>query len=218
MIIEYLGHASFLITTNQNVKILTDPYQGVGYEMRSGLEADIITVSHTHFDHNYTAKIGGSPLILEKVGEQSALGIPFQGIKTFHDDQKGALRGNNVVFAWQVDEIKCCHLGDLGEACRLDILEKLGEVDLLFIPIGGKYTIDAMQAKEYVEKLQPKVVIPMHYKPKDGALDIATPDRFLSLFENIIFAKSNEEFSFLKNGEKMNVVFMERGEKRWITM
>jgi L-ascorbate metabolism protein UlaG (beta-lactamase superfamily) len=214
MIIEYLGHASFLITTNENVRIITDPYQGVGYEMREGLQADILTMSHSHFDHNYMKGVQGEPLILNQAEDKNSFGIPFQAVKTFHDERKGALRGENIVFSWQVDDWKFCHLGDLGEACREDILEKLGEVDVLFIPIGGKYTIDAVQAKEYVEKLKPQFVIPMHYKTRNLNIDIDKAQGFLDLFEDEdVDVCHKDELEFSREDlteEKTKIILMER--------
>ena len=182
MQIEYLGHASFLITTENGIKIVTDPYQGVGYELPSDLQADIVTVSHGHFDHNYTAAVKGKPMLIDCVGKQRAGGIDFYGEHTFHDPKQGKLRGDNVVFSFTVDGIRSCHLGDLGEAYNEEIVKKIGSVDVLFIPIGGTYTIDAKQAKAYIEAIAPKIAIPMHYRPIDGCLDIASADGFLRLF------------------------------------
>ena len=182
MKITYLGHACFQITASNGTTIITDPYTRVGYELPLGLSADLVTVSHGHFDHNYLDGVKTSQVITEQ-GEYLFNGIKIVAKNSFHDEKQGALRGKNLLFCFEVDGIRICHLGDLGEACRADILEKIGEVDLLLIPVGGTYTIDAVQAKEYVEKCQPCVAIPMHFRPQDGTLDIAPISQFLDLFD-----------------------------------
>ena len=180
MKIRYLGHSCFELTSKSGVKIITDPYTGVGYELPCPLVADIITVSHCHFDHNYTQAVSGG-YIVSDLGITEVNGVKIEGIASFHDDKNGALRGKNIVYKIIVDGMVVCHLGDLGEPCNPALVGKIGEVDVLLLPIGGTYTIDAIGAKAYVDALQPKMVIPMHYKPSDGALDIDGVQNFLSL-------------------------------------
>ena len=125
----------------------------------------------------------------------------------------GRLRGNNVIFKFDIDGIIFCHLGDLGEPCSTELLEKIGKVDVLLIPIGGTYTIDAAQAYEYAQKIAPKVVIPMHYKPLDGALDISSADEFLSFYnEKQIrhIRKGEHALSLDKLTEETLILYMER--------
>ena len=184
MKIEYFGHACFRTTANDGLSLLTDPYTKVGYELPSGLQADIVTVSHGHFDHNATHLVSTNTL-LDKAGVYELNVINLQGISSYHDEQNGTLRGGNILFKWEMDGLVLCHLGDLGERLSLPLLEKIGKVDVLFIPVGGKYTIDALQAKEYVQALAPSIVIPMHYKPQDGTIDITDEKSFLQLFENV---------------------------------
>ena len=182
MKITYLGHACFQITSANGTTIITDPYTRVGYELPAGLSADLVTVSHGHFDHNYLDGINAGQ-VLSSAGEYVYNDIKIVAYESFHDEKQGALRGKNLLFVLEVDGIKICHFGDLGEACRADILEKIADADILFIPVGGTYTIDAAQAKEYVEKCQPCTAIPMHFRPQYGTLDIAPISNFLGLFE-----------------------------------
>ena len=180
MQITYLGHSCFLFESNTGVKLITDPYTRVGYELPKDLTADIVLTSHGHFDHNYTQAIDGSPIVLERAGKYSVGGIAIEGFDSWHDPRQGALRGRNVLFHFTMDGIRFCHFGDLGEGYSQDIADKLTGADVWLIPVGGTYTIDAGQALEYMEKLSPKVVIPMHYRPQDGALDIAMITDFFS--------------------------------------
>ena len=180
MKITYLGHSCFLFEGNAGVKVLVDPYTRVGYELPKGLTAELVLTSHGHFDHNYVQAIAGTPIVLNKAGKYSVAGVEVEGFDSWHDPKQGALRGNNVIFHFTIDGIRFCHFGDLGEAYSEDVARKLAGADVWLISVGGTYTIDAVQALEYMEKLSPRVVIPMHYLPADGALDIAPIENFLS--------------------------------------
>lgn len=189
MKITYLGHSCFCIESNNGIRLLTDPYTRVGYELPKGLTADIILVSHGHFDHAHVDAIEGNPTVISTAGIFALNGIIIKGINTWHDPKQGALRGKNVIFQFTVDGVTFCHFGDLGEDYRPEIAQEIDGADVWLIPVGGTYTIDAAQAKEYIDKATPKVVIPMHYRPDDGALDIAKIDDFLSkVEENRVFA------------------------------
>jgi len=179
MKITYLGHSCFCFESNSGVTLITDPYTRVGYELPNGLSADIVLTSHGHFDHNYVQAIGGNPMLIDSAGEYSLKGIHIKGYDSWHDPKQGALRGKNVIFHFTIDGITFCHFGDLGEYYCNDIAQKVAGADVWLIPIGGTYTIDANEAWQYIEKLTPKLVIPMHYRPKDGALDIDGIEVFL---------------------------------------
>ena len=181
MKIRYLGHSCFEFTMGNEVKVVTDPYTKVGYELVAGLTADVVTVSHSHFDHNYTQAVD-CKLVLTDAGAQSIQGIEFLGVNSYHDSKRGALRGKNVIFKMKLDGITVCHMGDIGEECTNEMVEKIGKIDVLLIPVGGTYTVDALGAKKYADALQPKVIIPMHYKPEDGALDIDGIETFLKQY------------------------------------
>ena len=208
MKVRYLGHSCFEFTSNDGVKVITDPYVNVGYSLPNGLEADILTLSHGHFDHNYAQAVACDNLITQ-AGTFIFNGVKIEGIKTFHDPKQGALRGENIVYKITMDGITVCHLGDIGEECSLALVKKIGKTDVLCIPIGGTYTVDAMGAKRYADMLAPNVIIPMHYKPKDGALDIANETPFLNLYEkkNITRIRGGE---VQIDGQACGIIFMER--------
>ena len=216
MKIMYLGHSCFCLENEKGVKLITDPFTRVGYELPSGLQADIVTVSHGHFDHNYTQAVGGAPAILGQEGEYEVCGVKIVAKSTWHDPKQGALRGGNLIFKFEMDGMTVCHFGDLGESYSEKIAEILKGADIWLIPVGGTYTIDANQAKEYMEKLAPKAVIPMHYRPKDGALDIAPIQTFLDLVDkNAVLSYPKGESSITKeelDGENTKIIYMERSK------
>ncbi|GAH71186.1 unnamed protein product, partial [marine sediment metagenome] len=181
MKIKWLGHASFLITSDAGTKIITDPYVtggGLSYgEIKES--ADIVTVSHGHGDHNNVAAVQGNPAVVKEVAPVEIKGIKFNGIPTYHDSAGGKERGNNIIFCFEVDGMRVCHLGDLGHQLGDKEVAELGKVDILLIPVGGFFTIDASVATEVCSKLTPKVIIPMHYKNDRCAFPIAGVDEFL---------------------------------------
>ena len=179
MKIEWLGHASILITTADGTRIVTDPYDGIGIEFPT-VEADIVTVSHDHFDHCATEKVGGNPTIVDRTGVHEVRGVRIFGYSTFHDTTGGSERGPNIVFHITADDVRLCHLGDLGHALDADAVAGIGTIDVLFIPVGGTYTIDAAAATDVAAVLRPKIVVPMHYHVPGLSLDIASADAFLA--------------------------------------
>jgi L-ascorbate metabolism protein UlaG (beta-lactamase superfamily) len=181
MKVKWLGHASFLITSEAGTKIITDPYNvgsGLSYgEIREA--ADIVTVSHEHGDHNNVAAVKGSPQVVKGAGTKEAKGIKFKGVSTYHDEAQGGQRGPNTVFCFEVDGLKVCHLGDLGHALSDKDVAEVGKVDVLLVPVGGFFTIDAKVATAVSGKLAPKVIIPMHFKNDKLAYPIAAVDDFI---------------------------------------
>lgn len=181
MRIKWLGHSCFKISSKNGVRIVTDPFDdNLGYRIPS-VETDIVTVSHGHYDHNFVDCLDGNFEVIDKVGDFNVKDIPIRGIHTFHDDEEGSKRGENIVYTFVVDDIKVCHLGDLGHRLTPSQLEMIGDVDVLLIPVGGVYTIDAAQAAEVVKQLKPSVVIPMHYRTKALRLNIEPVDGFEEL-------------------------------------
>ena len=183
MKIRYLGHSCFEITGRNGVKLITDPYTKVGYELPQGLSADVLTLSHAHFDHSFMQAVK-SKVVLAEAKVYHLDGVEIVGVESYHDPKKGALRGKNIIYKITIDGVTFCHMGDIGEACSKELVEKIGKVDVLLIPVGGTYTVDAFGAKEYIDKICPKAVIPMHYKPQDGALDIMGIQPFLDLYKD----------------------------------
>lgn len=127
MLIEYLGHSCFRLTSKNGKSILTDPYTKVGYELPKGISADVITVSHEHFDHNYTQAVS-SGIIVDSSEKQEVQSFSISGIDTFHDTEKGRLRGKNIVFKIKIDDMLVCHFGDLGENATLIYAILLGKL------------------------------------------------------------------------------------------
>ena len=214
MKIQYLGHSCFKLTESTGTTVITDPYQKVGYEMPEGQTADAVTVSHAHYDHDNVAAVGGNPNVFRKEGLYRLPGVELQGIKSYHDEKEGQLRGENVIFKIRMDGLDICHMGDLGEECSAELLEMLLPVNVLLIPVGGTYTIDAQQAKEYVDRLMPDIVIPMHYRSKNSTIDIDKAQPFLELFDGEdveVCRKDVLEFSRDDlTEERTKVILMER--------
>lgn len=184
MNIQYYGHSCFKITTKpggratEDVVVFIDPFEkSVGLKPPFG-QADVVFVSHGHTDHNNISSLKGDPVVINIPGEYAVKGINAVGIDTFHDKKEGAERGRNTLFVLESEDIKICHLGDLGELLTPKQIEILGQVDVLFIPVGGKYTLDGKEASELTRRIEPKIVIPMHYKMKETTLDISDEKDF----------------------------------------
>jgi len=198
MKIKYLAHASFMITSDTGVKIVTDPYvpayvagDGPSYgEIEEA--ADIVLVSHDHDDHNNVSAVRGNPQVIKGTGIARVKGIEFRGIPAHHDEAGGRLRGSNIMFCFELDGIRVCHLGDLGHQLTDKQVAELGRIDILLIPVGGYYTIDAQVATEVCSKLKPKVIIPMHYKTDKCCFPIAGVDDFLQGKTNVSRPDSSE--------------------------
>ena len=164
MQITWYGHSCFLLTADNRYSILTDPCdRETGYELHD-IVCDAVTVSHDHHDHNCLSSVAGSPLVIRTPGEHQAGEVKVTGFSSYHDDQSGARRGENIVFLYQIDGLKVLHLGDLGHMLSDDIIETIGAVDVLLAPIGGVFTINAKTATALADQLKAKVLIPMHYK------------------------------------------------------
>lgn len=162
MKIRWLGHSCFEIRTSFN--ILTDPYdESVSYPF-DPMDIQIITESHQHHDHNAHHRVQGDPAIVKTVGEHAFDQVMIRGYPSFHDKEQGKKRGNNIIFQIIAEGITLTHLGDLGHQPDVNLAEKLSGTDVLMIPVGGTYTIDAIEAVQLIEQLNPKMVIPMHYK------------------------------------------------------
>lgn len=176
MEITYLGHSSFKIKGNTGT-LVTDPFSNyIGFNFPSA-SADIITVSHDHEDHNNTKAVAGTarrevPLVVNHPGEYEAGGISVFGVKTFHDANGGVERGENIVFSFLVDDVKVCHLGDLGHELTSEQLAEIGSIDVLICPVGGAMTLDLSQAIKMMQVLEPSYVIPMHYKTPKHNTDV----------------------------------------------
>jgi len=164
MDIYHLGHSAFRIK-GKSVTVVIDPYNAsIGFKFPKHVTADIVTLSHDHADHNAIGEIEGSPFVISGPGEYEVKGVGVIGIGTYHDDVKGQKRGRNTIYRIDIDDVAIVHLGDLGHELSKETLEELGNVDILLVPCGGYYTIDAEMATKVVGDIEPCVVIPMHYK------------------------------------------------------
>ncbi len=188
MKIKWNGHASFTITAADGTVLVTDPYDPNGYD--GALQyaevkdrADGAVISHDHADHNYAEGLAGDPLVIR--GSDSVKGIEIEGIETFHDESKGSERGKNVVFILNIDGMKTCFCGDLGHQLSDEQVAAAGKIDILLVPIGGFFTLDAEGAAQLVQTLKPKIVIPMHYKTSKCGFPISDAEPFLSLMKDV---------------------------------
>lgn len=165
MLITYHGHSEFLLEGRHGFSLLTDPFDAhVGYPMEE-VQADIVTCSHGHGDHAFTEKVTGNPMIIREAGVwQAGPDAKITAIPSFHDDVQGAKRGHNLLMKIEAEGLSIVHLGDLGVSLSPEQIAALGQIDILLIPVGGFYTIDAKAAYETVQALKPRIVIPMHYK------------------------------------------------------
>jgi L-ascorbate metabolism protein UlaG (beta-lactamase superfamily) len=185
MKIKWLGHSCFKITSKNRIRILTDPFDdNVGYKIPS-VETDIVTMSHGHYDHNFIDCVKGNFEVVTKVGNFYIKDIPITGVHTYHDDVQGDKRGNNIVYVFQIDDLKLAHLGDLGHRLSPAQIEMIGKIDILLIPVGGVYTLDSEGAFEVIEQLKPSIIIPMHYKTQALKFDINPIDDFLKKMDNV---------------------------------
>jgi L-ascorbate metabolism protein UlaG (beta-lactamase superfamily) len=166
MEIKWLGHSCFLLKAVDGVKLLMDPFKSDSHLSYNPVteKADVVTVSHEHFDHNYIAELTGKPEVLRGGIEKNINGIKVRGISLFHDESGGKQRGANTVFYVEIEDIHICHLGDLGHRLSQDQLAAVGKVDVLLIPVGGVFTIDVEAANQVCEDIKPHIAIPMHYR------------------------------------------------------
>jgi L-ascorbate metabolism protein UlaG (beta-lactamase superfamily) len=186
VIIKWLGHASFLLES-ASIKLLTDPFNAeIGYQLYKD-NVDIVTVSHEHWDHNAVDTISGNPRVIRETGLSTIDGINILGISSFHDKKQGQERGNNIIFKISSENLDILHLGDLGHVLTDRQLMEVGNADILLVPVGGRYTVDAEAAYQIVEQLQPSIIIPMHFLTPDVSLkELAPVEAFTAKFPRVI--------------------------------
>jgi L-ascorbate metabolism protein UlaG (beta-lactamase superfamily) len=215
MIISWYGHSCFKIQTrpqrgSDEVAIFTDPFdKSIGLKPPQG-NADIVLVSHSHSDHNNTETIKGDPFVVDALGEYSIKNIFIEGISSYHDNQEGSLRGLNNIYTIRSEDLVVCHLGDLGHTLNEDQIEDIGDVDILMIPIGGKYTLESKEVEKVISQIDPKIILPMHYKIPNLKLDINGKEEFtkeLGLEMENGTSKLNIKASDLKDVQN-KVIFM----------
>jgi len=206
MKVKWLGHSSFLLTSARGVSLVTDPFdESLSYPFPT-ISADICTVSHDHFDHNCIRRLKNSPVVVKSTGKREVKGVTITGFSSFHDEKKGRERGANIIFRIEMDGLRIVHLGDLGHIPPEQTRQEIGEVHLLLLPVGGKYTIDARSATEVMKSLKPRITIPMHYKTEYLDFPIAPVDDFLRGKENVRHADELEVTAESLPGEDEIVV------------
>jgi len=178
MDITWFGHACFRLS-DRGVVIVTDPFSDdLGYN-RPRIRADVVTISHDHPGHNNRVGFRSSPRFFDRPGEYEVKGVFITGIATYHDGRRGAARGINTVFLFDFDGLTVCHLGDLGHVPDQKQVEALSDADVLLIPVGGVHTLDISKAAEVISLIEPRVVIPMHYKTPVEKARLEGLDKFL---------------------------------------
>ena len=217
MNIVYYGHSCFKITTKpsgratEDVVAFFDPFdRSVGLRPPQG-HADAVFVSHHHSDHDNISLLKDDPVVIDTPGEYAIKGMNVVGIDASHDDKDGVERGRVTIFVAETEDLRLCHLGDLGGDLSGEQLEQLEGVDVLFVPVGGVFTIDGRQAADLVRKIEPKIVIPMHYKLKDTTLKIEDEKKFCSQMGNCPKEKTAKLTIKKKDleGKNMEVVLMD---------
>jgi L-ascorbate metabolism protein UlaG (beta-lactamase superfamily) len=209
MKIEWMGHACFAMTTDNGTRIVTDPFdETVGYPMPWG-KADIVTVSHGHFDHNHYAPLNPAKVV-DQSGEYAIGDVKIRGIDSFHDDVQGAKRGKNVIFVIEADGKRIVHLGDLGHMLSDAQLAAVGTVDAVLVPVGGTYTLTAQQAAEQMRAMQTEAIVPMHYSNEWCKFDITPITPFLHQM-NLPFEEMEE---FIPGEEFAPVVVLSLAEQK----
>jgi len=181
MKIKWLGHSCFQITSEKGTRIITDPFtsdRNTTYKEVT-LEADIVTSSHDHFDHNHTGPIKGNPEIIREAVDKTVRDVRVRAVRTWHDEIGGRERGPNLVFCLTVDGVTVCHMGDIGEQLQKSHIEAIGKVDVILVPIGGVFTLDYGPAMQLCENLKPSIIIPMHYKTEQCQWLKWTADDFI---------------------------------------
>lgn len=179
MKIRWFGHSCFGLTASDETRILTDPFdESVGYPLPQ-MEAAVVTASHGHFDHAYTHGLPGHPRVLRETGSYQAGPVAIGTIQTFHDASGGRQRGGNLMFHFAEAGLHLLHAGDLGHILTAEQILACGQVDVLLIPVGGTYTLEADGAWQVVEQLKPRLIVPMHYRTDALAFPLDSVDPFL---------------------------------------
>lgn len=217
MQITYLGHSSFKMK-GKSGSVVTDPFaqNSVGFAFPS-VTADIVTVSHDHQDHSAVSLVKPTskrdrPFLVTQPGEYEVGGISVFGVPTYHDEVSGALRGNNTVFTILLEGIRLCHLGDLGHPLTTEQVEAIGGVDVLFVPVGGVFTLDPDAAVKVIRQIEPAIVIPMHFQTSKHESSIfgelKTVDDFLHAYGTEVAPVPKLELTTLKLPEETEVVVL----------
>ncbi len=184
MKMKWIGHSMFLLTGSDGTRVATDPFSpgcfdgALSYDS-TGVEADIVTVSHQHDDHNASWTVKGGPAVFDKAGSFEHKGVRILGVQADHDDEGGAKRGKILIFRIEMDGLAVAHLGDLGHELSAQAAGRIGRVDVALAPFGGFFTIDGKQAMAVARSLGARILVPMHFKTPKVKFPIKPADDFL---------------------------------------
>lgn len=209
MRIAWHGHSCFEFA--DDITVVIDPHDGKSIGIKApSVKADLVLMTHDHYDHNAARIIRGAHKdLLEKIGVFDFQDLIITGFPTFHDEHRGLKRGRNVIYKFKMDGITICHCGDLGHLPEQSFYDEIGEIDVLFVPVGGVFTLEVDKVIKMIEIIKPKIVVPMHYHL--GGLSIATDgiEVFLSKVpSDRVFNVGNMVELYLED--------MEEGTEYWI--
>lgn len=200
MIVKYYGHSCFLLKSS-TTSVAIDPFGDIGYRQEQ-IQADVCLCTHMHYDHCTLDYVKANKIINENSSDVCDF---VTSISTFHDRFSGAKRGKNTIYKFTLDGVTFCHMGDVGVEPSSDLVDSIGKIDVLMIPVGGNYTIDCLQAEKYVRMLKPSIVIPMHYKTNKSNIDIDEKGSFLKLFDCVEQKPREFEINLKSLSEKTTV-------------
>jgi len=210
MEITWLGQACFKLEGKDSTLVI-DPFDPTtGLKLPKSLSANLLLITHEHHDHNYRQGVSGNPYEINSPGEYEVAGATVTGITAFHDKKNGEERGKITIYLMEFEGIKICHLGDLGQDLSDDEIDKLGTVDILMIPVGSTYTIDGEEAAKIVGEIEPKIVIPMHYKIPgvNTPLELEPVDKFQKKFEGKVEQEDKLKIKAANLPQELKVVVL----------
>ncbi len=179
MTITWFGQSCFRVETKEG-SFLFDPFSKDLGLKPPRVKDDLVLITHEHYDHNNTGDVGPETFVIRGPGEYERKGIAIRGIRSFHDKAQGAERGLNTIYVVTAEEMTVCHLGDMGQEQLTDAqIEDIGDVDILMIPVGGTYTVDYKEAQKIIGQIEPKIIIPMHYKVPGLNMELDGPEKFI---------------------------------------
>lgn len=209
MKIKWLGHSCFMLTSSCGTRVLTDPFSPDTLYKLPSIDVDAVTVSHAHHDHNYTETVNNKSIIVTSDSTVKLKDVSISSVKCFHDDCLGALRGSNRMFIFEFDGMRVLHCGDLGEQPDAETLDLLGRIDIMLVPVGGIYTINAKQAADFINVVKPKIVIPMHYWNPLLGFKLDRIESFIDAVPNWMVKKlSSDELDLTKSELRESTVII----------
>ena len=196
--VTFFGHSMFEIRSGNGLGIGMDPFDENVKSVLPDINADIVTVSHSHFDHSNTGLFKGSPEIIKESGKYNIKDAAITGYNSFHDNNYGSQRGKNIIFEITIDEMRFVHLGDFGSFGDEATEGLISKMDILFIPVGGVYTINHLEAVKLIEKLNPKIAVPMHFKEKNTKIGVSEINNFRNIIRSYEVKEPGSYFEIRK--------------------